>query len=282
MENKAITPLKDIQCNDISIIIPVKNNQAGIDRFLGKLISVTAQQDYPHEVIIVDNNSAPPIYLELDSNYPIPVRLAHCSIRGPAAARNVGVRLAKGNWTLFTDSDCIPTSSTLSGYQTTNNQAIAFAGNIEIVSNDPLSNYYRTRETLIPPPEKNNPDLPVYLVTANSLMLKSAIVAVGGFNEKFKQAGGEDVDLAWRLKSIGDLKYCRSSITQHEFDDGFKGMVKRFIRYGRGNKQLQTFHKVPMFPVYPEFNKRTFSQEVFACVEYLAMIYGYQLGEIRE
>ena len=282
MEITSITPPCDIHCRDISVVIPVKNNQTGISRFLDKLVEVTEPSDYPCEVIIVDNNSTPPICLELDTDYPIPVKLLSCISKGPAAARNTGVSQAKGEWILFTDSDCIPTATTLSGYRNSNNRAIAYAGNIEIVSNDPLSDYYRTRETLIPPPDKHSPAAPLYLVTANSLMLKHAIIAANGFNERFKQAGGEDVDMAWRLKSFGSLEYCKSSITQHEFDDGFKGMVKRFIRYGRGNKQLQEFHNIPMFPVYPEFIKKTFSHEIFACVEYFAMIYGYRLGEIRE
>ena len=170
----------------------------------------------------------------------------------------------------------------MAGYNNINNHAIAYAGNIEIVSEDTLSDYYRCRQVLIPPQEPDTDiESPLYLVTANCLIYKKAIEAIDGFNESFKQAGGEDVDLAWRLKSVGELRFCWKSITRHEFEDGFKGLVKRFIRYGRGNKQLGFFHKLPMFPQFPTFKKQKVSHFIFASIEYLSMIYGYYLGEIK-
>ena len=276
-----VAPLSAIRAKDISIVIPVKDNPSGIERFLSHFFSTVVQDDFPLEILIVDNNSSPP--LSLSQRFPIPVNLLRCNQKkGPAAARNVGVKNAKGNWVLFTDSDCIPTKSTIAGYLRENNQALAYAGNIRIVSEDPCSDYYRSRRTLIPPSDPNNTsDTPVYLVTANCLIQRNAITAVDGFNEAFKQAGGEDVDLAWRIKQIGNIEYCWSSITQHEFEDGFNGLIKRFIRYGRGNRQLAQFHKRPMFPQFPNFPKTKKTHHLLALIEYFAMIYGFYRGGLK-
>ena len=271
---------KEILATAISIIIPVKDNQPGIDRFLDTFFKVTPEHNLPKEIIICDNNSATPVSTCKD--YPVPVLVCLAKKRGPAAARNAGVQQAAGEWILFTDSDCIPTPTTISGYLSSENSSVAYAGNIEIVTDDVLSNYYRKRKTLIPPEDNNlSSAAPLYLVTANCLVLKSSIEAVGGFNENFKQAGGEDVDLAWRLKARGQLSFALNSITRHEFDDGFNGFVKRFIRYGRGNRQLGFYHAIPMFPEFPKFKKNTLSLHLLAIVEYLAMIYGFMLGEIK-
>ncbi|MDO6749567.1 glycosyltransferase family A protein, partial [Gilvimarinus sp. 1_MG-2023] len=88
---------------------------------------------YPLEIIIIDNNSGLPI--EISRNYPVKLRLSKCKPVGPASARNKGVEISKGQWILFTDSDCIPTEISISGYCRTDNKVIAYAGGIEIVSN---------------------------------------------------------------------------------------------------------------------------------------------------
>ena len=43
--------------NDISIIIPVRNNQKGINKFLDSFFKTHNNKMYPKEIIIVDNNS---------------------------------------------------------------------------------------------------------------------------------------------------------------------------------------------------------------------------------
>lgn len=99
---------------EITIIIPVKDNQNGIDLFLTEFFSTHSADNFPREIIIVDNNSSPKIELKR-TDYPIPVRLLTCSKIGPASARNFGVQHSQTDWILFTDSDCVPTSSLLKG-----------------------------------------------------------------------------------------------------------------------------------------------------------------------
>ena len=63
--------------------------------------------------------------------------------------------------------------------------------------------------------------------------MEASIHRSEGFNENIKIAGGEDVDFGLRLSQIGDLNYAFENGLLHEFSDGIKGFVKRFIRYGR-------------------------------------------------
>jgi glycosyltransferase involved in cell wall biosynthesis len=227
-----------ITADSISIVIPVKNNQAGIDQFLKIFSAQTKASDYPLEIIIVDNNSDEKI--RVADVYPFNVKVFECKHRGPGAARNVGVKEANGKWILFTDSDCIATPSLISGYYTSSNQCVAYAGKALIQGDDALSNYYREVDVFTP--TKIRDGGPSTIVTANCLVLKSAFTAINGFNERFIYAGGEDTDLGYRLRTLGKIEYNFNSVAIHEFDDGLNGFVNRFMRYGRGGKLLDDYY----------------------------------------
>lgn len=95
----------------ISVIVPAYNCEAALEECLGALLA----QDYPadqYEVIAVDNNStdASADIIRLHSR----VRLLREPKQGAYAARNRGLREAKGEILAFTDSDCVPRPDWLS------------------------------------------------------------------------------------------------------------------------------------------------------------------------
>jgi glycosyltransferase involved in cell wall biosynthesis len=235
-----------IVANNISIVIPVKNNQEGINRFLTTLVANTDPQYYPKEVIIVDNNSDAP--LDVSGEFPFSVTALTCTRLGPAAARNVGVTAATGEWILFTDSDCVATPSMLEGYVINDNDCVAYAGYVDIVGEDYLSTFYRDGQAFHPHSLTNSHGVePFALVTANCLVLKAAFDAINGFDERFIYAGGEDLDLGFRLRLIGKLRYNWGAAILHEVNDGMAGFVSRFIRYGSGFKTLADLYGVGMW-----------------------------------
>jgi glycosyltransferase involved in cell wall biosynthesis len=91
----------------VSVIVPVLNGESCISDCLRSLL----QLEYPRErleIIVVDNGSTDGT-LELVRRFP--VRLIHEYKPGSYAARNAGVRLAKGEILAFTDADCIVESN---------------------------------------------------------------------------------------------------------------------------------------------------------------------------
>lgn len=262
---------------DITIVIPVKNNQKGVDLFLNEFIKTHSKFSYPQEIIIVDNNSNPAIEID-NKNFPIPIKLIKCFKAGPAAARNTGVKHVKTNWVLFTDSDCVPTESLLTGYLNVQNGAIGYAGNIKAYGGDIISKYYEQQEILIPPKvhEQNEHPRPDYLVTANCLVWRKAFEEVGGFAEGIKIAGGEDIDLGFKFLNIGQLSYAFDSIAKHNFDDGIIGFRERFIRYGYGNKIISRFYKLDLKPTIFKPNKKSLINFVLAFMQYFWLLKGYK------
>ena len=89
----------------ISIVIPVWNGETRIAATLDALSRQTAP-DNLFEVIVVDNGSTDGT-VDIVRRYPFVTLLSEPQ-PGSYRARNRGVAVAKGEYILFTDGDCIP------------------------------------------------------------------------------------------------------------------------------------------------------------------------------
>jgi glycosyltransferase involved in cell wall biosynthesis len=86
---------------EVSVVIPVWDRHETLFEAIG---SALRQEDVNHEVIVVDDGSEPP--LDLRAIVDGRLRLVrHDRNRGPAAARNSGVAVARGRYLAFLDSD---------------------------------------------------------------------------------------------------------------------------------------------------------------------------------
>lgn len=88
----------------LSIIVPVYN----VEKYISKCIESIINQNYEHfELILIDDGSTDTSgkicdkYSMIDKR----IKVTHTSNNGPGAARNIGLKLAKGNYITFLDSD---------------------------------------------------------------------------------------------------------------------------------------------------------------------------------
>ncbi len=89
---------------DISVIVPVYNTEHYLKKCVDSIIN---QRNVSIEIILVDDGSTDSsgrICEEYACKYPF-IHTVHIENSGPATAKNVGLRLAKGNYVSFTDSD---------------------------------------------------------------------------------------------------------------------------------------------------------------------------------
>ena len=84
----------------ISVVIPAYGRQELLDQCLERLAGQTLSEDQ-YEVIVVDDGSPKPLTVQA------PVRLLQQENRGPAAARNHGVRHASGETVVFIGDDIL-------------------------------------------------------------------------------------------------------------------------------------------------------------------------------
>ena len=95
----------------LSIIIPVFN----VEQYLGKCVDSLLAQDYDnYEIILVDDGSTDgsgaicDSYVSIDDrciDYRCDIKVVHQSNAGLSAARNAGIKAAKGEYVMFVDSD---------------------------------------------------------------------------------------------------------------------------------------------------------------------------------
>jgi glycosyltransferase involved in cell wall biosynthesis len=85
----------------VSVIIPSYNHA----RYVGQAIDSALAQTWPHiEVIVIDDGSTDDTQDRLKA-YGNRIRNIHQQNQGLSAARNTGIREAKGDWLAFLDSD---------------------------------------------------------------------------------------------------------------------------------------------------------------------------------
>jgi hypothetical protein len=125
--------------------------------------------------------------------------LAGAGGTGPAAARNVGWRASSAPWVVFVDDDVVPTPSWLGDLAADLAEAppgvVAVQGRVTV----PLPAGRRPTDW-----ERNVTGLETARwITADMAVRRSALVEIGGFDERFPRAYREDVDLALRLQAAG-------------------------------------------------------------------------------
>lgn len=188
----------------ISIIIPAKNAQPAIKKCLDALLSL----DYPaYEVIVINDGSGDETGELLAGCRNIKV-LTTSGI-GPAAARNLALKEAKGDFIAFTDADCLVDKKWLQellrGFM---DQKVAGAGGIQKAAADEtrfgrnvqrfleafgfISGYMQTSRQMRR--TKHNP-------SCNVMYRKSVLLETGGFLEGLWP--GEDVELDYRIRKKG-------------------------------------------------------------------------------
>lgn len=214
-----------------SVVIPVRNNASGIGRLV-RWWSALDRGDRPRELVIVDDGSITPVV----TNAP-DCRILRTEGRGPAAARNLGWRAAVGDWVAFVDSDCLPDPSWSSSLSRGWGGEVGVQGRVRPLGDGRLSRFYES-QGILRPMAWSHDGRPRYLITANALVWREALEVVGGFDESFRLAAGEDVDLGLRLSAVGTLRWCADASVAHEFEESVISFVRRFVRYGRGNRTL--------------------------------------------
>jgi glycosyltransferase involved in cell wall biosynthesis len=126
---------------------------------------------------------------------------------GPAAARNIGWRMAEGEFIAFTDDDCLPTPGWLThGVNALRAGADGASGRLLVPIPEQPTDYERNAAGLETSP----------FITANCFYRKSVLEDVGGFDPQFSMAWREDSDLHYTLiEQQRDLVFAPYAVVYH-------------------------------------------------------------------
>jgi GT2 family glycosyltransferase len=197
---------------DISIVVPTRNRAARLHALLASL----AAQDGPRfEVIVVDNASSDrtlAVVGEADAELDAHIRAIHLpQPLGPAVARNRGWQSARGELVVFTDDDVVAQPGWLDAIAAAHERDpdAVIQGHTEP---DPrevhkLAAFSRSQEATGPGP---------WFQTCNIAYPRALLERLGGFDESFWDAAGEDTDLGWRAIEAGTrVIYEPSAVNWH-------------------------------------------------------------------
>ena len=213
--------------NSLSVIIPTFNRSTTLQKALSAYLQQTAI-DGIAEILVVDDGSADStcaVVEQLSMESTVPIRYFRQDNRGPAAARNVGIREAASDLVLFTDDDIIPSPSLvaehLDWHHTFPESPIAVLGFVTWdpdVKPTPFMKWYGSYGALFSYAyfEGRSQIDNKYFYTCN-VSLKTRFLRENGiFDEDFKSAAYEDAELGYRLGRAGlQLLYNPRAVAYH-------------------------------------------------------------------
>ncbi len=193
----------------VSVVIPCRNRVEELRRCL----SLLRHQQFPkekYEVIVCDDGSEEDVESVIREFSNDDIEFIYCrqAPQGPAAARNLGIKRARGEIVAMTDSDAIPqTDWLIKLYETLvrNPQAVAVEGKV----------YAENVDEYAPLGEgPTNKTGGVYL-TCNCAYRRDALLKAGGFDETFPYAAYEDAELAAQAQRFGPIIWQPEAIVIH-------------------------------------------------------------------
>lgn len=194
-----------------TIVVPTVLRPS-LHRLLDALSHTTGPQ--PSEIIIVIDLPGDPrgqCHDRQPRESTAPVRWLSSGGRGPAAARNRGWCAARDPWVVFLDDDVVVSAD----------WAERLAADLATLGPEAAASYARIEVPAPvgrPPTDDERRTLGLRgarWITADAAMRRSALMSVGGFDERFPRAYREDADLALRLIAAGFTLHVGARTTTH-------------------------------------------------------------------
>jgi mycofactocin system glycosyltransferase len=223
----------------VTAVVPVLDGGAR----LGELVGALASEG---PVIVVDDGSRDGSAERAERAGARVIR--HDSPRGPAAARNAGLTVARTDLVAFIDADCEVAPGWrrgLAGLLVADPELALVAPRVRSApGGSALARYEEHGSPLdlgphasLVGPERRIP----YLPAAALLARRDALLELGGFDESMRF--GEDVDLVWRLLAAGKrVRYAPSREVSHRPRPTVVALASQRAGYGRSAAELVRRH----------------------------------------
>jgi hypothetical protein len=193
---------------DVTVVIPTYDRETRLAFALEALAEQTLDRERFEVIVVRAPGGAHGLLTEAPPD--LEVTFLRSAVAGPAAQRNVGWQAASGRLIAFTDDDCRPAPDWLERL------LAAEAGEDVILQGKTIPDpdeqhlflgFARTMDI-----ERFDPWAP----TCNIAYPRSLLERVGGFDESFADAWGEDTDLALRaIAAGGRQRFIEDAVVRH-------------------------------------------------------------------
>jgi glycosyltransferase involved in cell wall biosynthesis len=220
-----------------SVVVAVFNGESTIGSCVESLLAL----DEPaSEIIVVDNGSTDGTR-DILRGFGNSVRILSELKRGPAAARNAGIRAAASDHIAFTDADCVVEEGWLSNLTARLvDPSVGIAGG-RIDSFEPCNRIERFGERIHDHRAAIERFRAPYAISMNWASRKSVLVNAGLFDESLLR--GSDVDLSWRIHALGlRLMYADDARIRHRNEATWRGLYNEGVMHGAGSARIAAKH----------------------------------------
>jgi glycosyltransferase involved in cell wall biosynthesis len=250
----------------LSVVIPTRDRA---DILAVTLASLRAQEGVAGEceIVVVDNGSSDGTseVLRRAADGPgLPLRSLREPRPGPAAARNAGVRAARGAVVLFLGDDTRPADPRVLGghLQAHDGGPMGVLGRVRWDPALEVTPFMRWLDSsglqfaygrLLP----GRVDPVRYLYTAHVSLPKELLLDVGGFDERFTTAAVEDLELGLRLSRRGfTLVYDPALDALHNHHTTYVESLLRTERVGAAAARFHAIHGASAHPAVGRPSRR--------------------------
>ena len=213
-------------------------------------MSYLFKQTYPaakYEIILVDdgsNDGTPEIIKALAP--PCSLRYFRQDNRGPAAARNLGIKNAKGWIIIFLDDDIFATSRLIEEHMSYHDRFsnVFVTGHTlllpELIESSLFLRYAKRRHERLPWSSTN----PVFSFRGgNSSVKRENFLDIGLLDETFEKYGWEDIEWGYRAYKRGlQLKFNKNAIAYHYKKPTFEESCRLHRLMGKSAVALHKKH----------------------------------------
>lgn len=220
-----------------SVILPTRNRLALLTHAVQ---SVLRQRAGLGELIVVDDGSSDGTVSYLESLHSHPrFRFILQSHHGPAAARNAGIDAAREEFIAFTDDDCVVPPDWLESLHKVFSETGADVVGGRVHNGLPENVYAEVSQVTINHlSEKiNQNETSQKFFTSNNVAYRSSMLKrMGGFDERFRWAGGEERALHLKLSKGGaKMVFAPDIVVTHYHAMTFSGFLRQQYNYGKGS-----------------------------------------------
>lgn len=233
---------------ELSVVIPTFNRLETLRHVVPTLLAQDLAAER-YELLICDSMSG-----DGTTEYLARVAAEHGNVRhlpgsygGRGAARNAGIRAARGQVVLFNDSDILASPDLLARHLTLHRRQrdIAVVGwEVQVKSLEDYAakrDHPDTRGSLHPPGRKKLGWL--YFLTGNASVRRDDLLKVGCFDESFTGYGHEDLELGYRLAHSGiTILYEPRAINYHCQDVPHDDQKEKMRLAGRSTVRFYRKH----------------------------------------
>jgi GT2 family glycosyltransferase len=239
---------------EISVAVATRQRPQRLSRLLDSLEQQSVSGNSFEVVVTVDgaDDATEALLSERSVKAAMPISVAVLDVsHGPAAARNVAWRRAKAPLIAFTDDDCEASPGWLKAILDAARrcpgviiQGPTHPNPADAYKAGPFS---RTMSILEATDEYQ---------TCNITYPREVLESVGGFDEEFTEAYGEDADLGWRAAATGArMTYEPEAIVLHAIED--LGPLGFLQQARRGKSAALVFRR------HPELRRRATFARIF-------------------